>query len=284
MSQAATGPATVWAARRPAPTDLLVTAAPRLEPNLAGPAVVKDEATGLPVLVVARYPADLAGLRQAMRAFPCAGGMVRSAGIRNPGGAFGYLARKPHMRRNGCAPCLAATTAPAEHNVICGAAAHLAAQLHELVPARADNDQRLADRLIRREWMVADEAWWTSGVVNWMSPLPYHYDQNNAQTWSAMPVVRRGVQGGHLHIPEYDLVLECRDGDVVYFAGWDMIHGVTPLNKTDRDGYRISAVFYTIQSMARCLTPDEEFRRGRAERSAREDGLIARQRRSGLLK
>jgi hypothetical protein len=117
-----------------------------------------------------------------------------------------------------------------------------------------------------------------------MSPLPYHYDANNLDAWSAMPVIRRGVRGGHLHVPEYGQVIACRDGDTVYFAGYNLMHGVTPLRRQDTDGYRLSAVYYAVRDLTRCLPPAEEFQQAQQKRVQREEGLLDRQRAAGLLR
>lgn len=257
---------------------LLKQGVPALEPNCGSDVVVRDEATGDAMLYVGKFPpAALAAFRCAVREYP-ADITTRMAGTHNNSRTFGYLARSVVFKRNGCRTCGGAFAGPTAHAAICDAARLLSDLLIAALPERAMDLERAAE--IRPEWRIGGP--WTSGVVNFDSPLPYHCDANNMPCWSAMPVVRRGVRGGHLHVPALDLVIECRDGDVVFFPGYEFIHGVTPL-RMKGDGYRISAVYYTVAQMRLCGSVDEELERGRRLRSERETGLIARQREEGLL-
>lgn len=260
------------------PRELLKTGAPDLEPNCGSDTVVRDADTGEVVVLVARYPADLLpAYRAALRAYPM-DVTTRMSGTHNNSRTFGYLARSVVFKRNGCRTCGGAQLAPAVHAEICDAAHVLGKVLVDALPERAGDLDRAAE--IKPEWRIGGP--WTSGVVNFDSPLPYHFDANNMPCWSAMPVIRRGVRGGHLHIPAYDLVIACRDGDVVMFPGYELIHGVTPLRRVG-DGYRISAVYYTVAQMRLCGTVDGELERGRTLRTERETGLVERQREEGMI-
>lgn len=273
-----------WEAhRQPADETLLQQPAPNLEPDVRSPALLHDAETGELVLITVPFPGNLATYRQALMGWPM-DTTVRSGGIRNISRVFGYSARMPLMQRNCCRICQGAQEAPREHSIICSAAGDLAHQLTELNPERAERDRELVRGQVLDDWIVHSDAWWTSGVVNRSSPLPYHRDRNNFDAWSAMVVVRRSVRGGHLHVPEYDVTIDCRDGDVVYFNGNDLMHGVTPMTRTAKTGYRLSAVYYPVRKMKHCLPYQEELARGRASRTAKEDDLVVRQRGTGALR
>lgn len=243
------------------------------EPNVRAPAVVADADTGEPVLAVGRFPEPLGPLRRAFRSFPMGTTHRRGgAGFGNRSTTFGYVSRDIIKMRDGCRACAAAAAAPDQHATIVAAAAPMATLMSSLLPLRAGRDASRASDVVLADWRLPGSPW-TSGVLNDTSPLPYHYDRNNLDTWSAMVVVRRGVDGGYLHVPEYDLVVDCRDGDVVFFPGWHFLHGVTPLRRTAKDGYRFSAVFYTVSRMTDCLPPAEEMAWARAHRTAREADL-----------
>jgi hypothetical protein len=267
-------------ARRPPDRILIRQAAPELEANVTEPTVVRDAETGKPVFVLARYGGDLGRLRRAARAYPPTT-TYRMAGTRNVSRTFGYSATRAPMRRSSCRACSGAVDAAAAHAAIAGASTEPAADPATHLPERAARDLLRATDVIRSDWFMG--GWWTSGVVNFNSPLPYHYDANNLDCWSAMPVMRRGVKGGHLHVPEYDLVVGCRDGDVCFFAGYDLMHATTPLRYTTRDAYRISAVYYTVAGMAKCADPGDELAIGRARQSDAETNMRARQEEAGLL-
>jgi len=110
-------------------------------------------------------------------------------------------------------------------------------------------------------------------VINQSSALPYHRDGSNFDTWSAMPVVRRGMDGGHLHMPEYDITINCRDGWALWFNGHAYVHGVTPMKSRAKDGYRYSIVFYAKRGMKDCHTYAVEIGEARARRTAREASM-----------
>lgn len=253
---------------------------PDQEPDCEAPIDIwTDE--GEPLAIVRRLPEeDRAELRRAMVNFPMST-TLRSSGMRNRSSVFGYTARNSVLRREGCRACGAATEAPELHDVIVGAAPVLSQMLAEANPAVTQAAAEAAAR-IRPEWRMAGTQW-TSGVLNQTSALPYHTDANNAPAWNAMVVLRRGTRGGYFHIPAYGLTLPCRDGDVCFFPAYRVLHGVTPIRKVDTDGYRYSAVYYTVARMRECLSPEEELAYGRRARTEREDTLLERQRESGLL-
>lgn len=220
------------------------------EPNVRAPAIVETDA-GEPIMAVLRHEGDLAELRRAMLAYPV-NSVVRAAGIRNRSNVFGFSSRKVVMQRNSCRTCSGSNDAPEAHAALCSAGADLFDTFRAALPDVADAHMGITEAEVLPEWRIAGSPW-TSGVLNFTSPLPYHYDRNNLEpVWSAMIVARRGVRGGHLHVPEHDLVVECRDGDVVYFPGWHFVHGVTPM-AFSRDAYRMSAVFYAVRAMRDCL-------------------------------
>jgi hypothetical protein len=231
-------------------------------------------------------PTTLTRHRAALLDFPIINGVTRAAGISNRSQVFGNLAKNPLLQRSCCRPCAAAETAPRPHRAICALAETLADALHELVPAQYDaNVAALAD--VHRAWLLPGGLW-TSGVVNLSSALPYHRDRNNFNAWSAMPVVRRGVRGGHLHFPELEvdgipLVAPCADGDVLLFNGQHFMHGVTPLRYAMKDGYRYSCVYYPVRRFANCLEPAAELAHAQAQRTMLEDTLVARQTAAGYL-
>jgi len=127
------------------------------------------------------------------------------------------------------------------------------------------------------EWRIGEARLWTSGVVNDTAALPYHRDGFNFPTWSAMPVMRRGVRGGLLHLPEFGVALACADSTVCLFPGRRWVHGVTPLTRARAgDGYRISVVYYALRGMRDCRSAAEETRRAQLKRTEREAAMALR--------
>lgn len=90
----------------------------------------------------------------------------------------------------------------------------------------------------------------SSGIINQNTKLLYHTDNGNAQgCYSFMLVIKKGVEGGDLHLPEYDIELPLADGDVVFFDGANVSHGVTPFRLMTKDSKRYTIVFYTNEKL-----------------------------------
>jgi hypothetical protein len=144
--------------------------------------------------------------------------------------------------------------------------------LQEQLPEVFDNDMKILEQILP-EWRMTEDSLWTSGVINQSSALPYHRDGSNFDTWSAMPVIRRGMDGGDLHMPEWDITINCRDGWALWFNGHAHVHGVTPMKTRSKDGYRYSIVFYAKRGMKDCHTYALEIGEARSKRQAREFGM-----------
>jgi len=134
--------------------------------------------------------------------------------------------------------------------------------------------QTMANSDVKDEWRLG-ETNWTSGVVNRSSSLPYHRDGFNFAVWTAMPVLRRHMRGGYLHIPEYNAVVASRDGWAVFFPGYELVHGVTPMTPTREGGYRYSVVYYALKGMKDCFTHAVETQYALKKRTEREQAMAA---------
>jgi hypothetical protein len=144
--------------------------------------------------------------------------------------------------------------------------------LREQLPEVFEHDMNELSQVLP-EWRMTEDNLWTSGVINQASALPYHRDGSNFDTWSAMPVLRRGMDGGNLHMPEYGITINCRDGWALWFNGYAYVHGVTPMSPRAKDGYRYSIVFYAKRGMKDCHTYAVEIGEARARRQGREEGM-----------
>jgi hypothetical protein len=118
----------------------------------------------------------------------------------------------------------------------------------------------------------------TSGVANRDSQLPYHYDAGNFRSvWSGMFGLKEHIREGALAIPELGVALEISEGSLTMFDGQGLLHGVTPMRRTQsgvlgkgRAGHRYTIVYYGLQGMWQCLEPAEEAQRAAVLRTARE--------------
>lgn len=241
---------------------------PAKEANCSLPGIYADAASGEPVFVYLPMPEMISELRAAVLDLRMAS-TRRAKGMRNTSRTFGMQPRRIARRREGCNSSAMSTEQPAEHAVLVELAAVFTRMMRDLLPAAAEHDDQYVDKVLP-DWRMNDDSLWTSGVVNRSSTLPYHFDGANFPTWSAMPVVRRGMRGGYLDVPEYNIVCACRDGWVIFFVGNQLLHGVTPMRAVAKDAYRYSIVYYALKGMKDCFTYAVEQSRAREKRTERE--------------
>lgn len=257
-------------------TELVGDPVADLPANLNAPTVVIDADSGQPAL--AYLPLPIEGLGPLRRAVLGAhwdnvgGGVVRGRGLRNVARVFGFGPRRPVYQREGCNSTQLSRDAPAEHAVVAGYASQLAATLAAVAPGVVSQGRQVMTE-VAGDWKLGESEMWTSGVINKSSRLPYHRDAMNFPVWSAMPVLRRHMAGGHLSVPEFDLVLPCRDGWGVFFPGYELVHGVTPMQPTRPDGYRYSLVYYALRGMQDCFTYAVEQEYAKKRRTEREQEI-----------
>lgn len=112
---------------------------------------------------------------------------------------------------------------------------------------------------IHKDWVTSNESPFTTINYNINHAIKYHYDKANLNnTISNVCILKKGVIGGKLVIPRYDLALSMDDGFIAFFDGRNIIHGVEPIKKYMNDAYRASIVFYTLQSLRQCFNCKNE--------------------------
>jgi hypothetical protein len=208
-------------------------------------------------------------LRILLRGIRFGEGVARHS-LPTKGATFGYAPKKPIGGQEGCRLGAFGRDNPAAEDLLEEIAVNLGDTFAELMPERAQADRATLERSVLNDWRLHGDSLWTSGVINDANVLPYHRDGNNLATWSAMPTLRYGMAGGRLHLPEYGIVFPCGDGDVTWFYGRGLVHGVTPMRRKLEDGYRYSVVFYALQGLKDCATYAEETAKVAARRTQRE--------------
>jgi hypothetical protein len=250
---------------------------PDLEVNVKEAGIYVDEETNEPFMVYMPMPQDIVPeLRAAVREvrYSSSGVTRQQLGIENHSRTFGMAPRKPFQTREACRPTALSYEQPDIHKVLERTADRLSQIMREIAPDIYDKDKAETAE-VADEWRISEDSLWTSGVINKTSTLPYHYDGNNFDMWSAMPVIRRGTRGGALSIPEYNVVIECRDGWVLFFPGFRLLHGVTPIAHVSKDAYRYTVVYYCLRGMKDCFTYAVEQAEARKRRTEREVGLAS---------
>ena len=250
---------------------------PDLMANVTTAGIYVDEDTNEPFMVYMPMEDDMvAPLRAAVRGvkYSSSGVTRQQMGIENHSRTFGMAPRKPFQTREACRPTSLSYEQPEIHDVLVRTADRLSQMMRKIAPEVYEND-KTETGAVADEWRISEDSLWTSGVINKTSTLPYHYDGNNFDMWSAMPVVRRGIRGGALSMPEYGVTVECRDGWVLFFPGYRYLHGVTPIAHVTKDAYRYSVVYYCLRGMKDCFTYAVEQAEARKKRTQREVGLAS---------
>lgn len=244
------------------------------EPNVSEAGIYRDSETGEAVLLYAPYPEKTTDLRRAVFGAEMGATMRQGTGKLNVSRVFGFTTRNAMTQKEACRPTSFSYEYPEAQITMNHTATVLAEYLREQLPEVFDEDYQAIDAVLP-EWRMTDDSLWTSGVINQSSQLPYHRDGANFDTWSAMPIVRRGMDGGHLHLPEFDITVNCRDGWALWFNGYRYVHGVTPMSARQKDGYRYTVVFYAKRGMKDCHTYAVEIGEARKKRKAREMAMAA---------
>jgi len=185
---------------------------------------------------------------------------------------FGYAPPVPMRRRYGCSRSQFNSEYPLAMDQIaqfCRVAEHVfrthASDVHDLTAQKVRE-------AIAPAWLIAGTPW-SSGIINKSMALPYHHDKANiTQSWSAMLVCRRQVEGGFLHLADYDTYLTVPHGSITIFDGQSIIHGVTPFKMLSPAAFRYSIVTYAKTGMKKCCgDPRDEPLRAAIEATEAED-------------
>lgn len=193
----------------------------------------------------------------------------RTGGMFGSSRVVGWMPRRT-LRTDFCHIAKLAEENPAAHYVICSYADKAARWYENLNPELYAQHAAVTDEKIGAEFRINQNVF-TSGIVNKNNALPYHHDAGNFKdVWSCMLVFKKDVGGGYLSVPEFDLGFECRNNSLFMFDGQGVLHGVTPIARKNRDAFRYSIVYYSLQQIWNCLPINEEIARIRKKKTERE--------------
>lgn len=271
---------TVLAERRPVDPTLRKSPAPAPDSEpLEGDVVVLDVAERSVVAVQQVLPASAAfdrlraGLADNMRwenpiTDRAMRGEVwksggRTSGIFAPHRTFGFVPPQVLRQRYGAMPSRFDREYPELAGILSGFGREAWRITEAAMPTAARAHATAARTLIAPCWHLGGVPW-TSGIININNALPYHTDGGNiGGSLSAMLCLRRNVEGGALHLADYDVWLAVPDRSVITFSGRTVLHGVSPL-RIRKGGRRFTIVWYTRNAMRVCA-PSYEAEVARAQ-------------------
>jgi hypothetical protein len=123
-------------------------------------------------------------------------------------------------------------------------------------------------------WLMGSTPYATCNF-NFNHAIKHHVDTGNIEeVFSNVLILRRGVLGGQLVLPDYGVALAQQDRAFTVFRGYSEVHGVMPIKAIEPEGYRASIVLYTLKTMKHCYPFQEEIERVRATRLEREKNFF----------
>lgn len=177
-------------------------------------------------------------------------GSARQSGIRSESRVFGVTPPVPMRKRYGCGYSRFNSQYPEIYSLLTSVIERAENVLSEYMPEMFEKHRSLVGDLIHKDWRIGDSHF-TSGNINNTAALPYHKDRGNIKgTVNIMVCVRSGVEGGSLHLPEWDLNLAIPDWSISTFDGQSYWHGVTPFTRTKKDSHRYTIVYYAKQAIS----------------------------------
>lgn len=173
---------------------------------------------------------------------------------------FGFKPRVG-MTSNFCSISSLALDDPGNHETLLDLGVELAKEYAVHGGAEFISQKQLVDSKVLPCWRLRDTPF-TSGIVNKNNKLRYHHDAHNVPgVFSCMAVLRKDCEGGILNLPEFDAAFYLDNMTYILFDGQAILHGVTPLIRKTSRAYRYSVVYYALNGMTQCGTPQEEVQR-----------------------
>jgi hypothetical protein len=201
----------------------------------------------------------------------------RQSGVPSRSMTFGFLPRMPLNQRDYCSRSSSDRNHPRLREALYFYAQQMSKVLEKWFPERYELSVQ-AMKTVRKDWVIPNSIF-TSGILNQDNPLVYHYDSGNFEgTWAVMISFKRQISGGHLVLPELGVKLACADSSISIFNNQEELHGVSPIHQTGPDSYRYTVVFYSMEQICKCGSPQEELVRANKQRTKTE------QKRAGKIK
>ncbi len=194
---------------------------------------------------------------------------IRTAGLKTRSRIFGYNPRNT-VRKDFCSTTSLAIQQPREHAIVCQYGVQISQVYSQFTPTTYEEHKQIMAAKVLDEWQIKETPF-TSGIINKNNPLKYHFDSGNFKgVYSCMAVFKKFINGGFLSLPEYGVGVSLPHNSVFMFDGQSVLHGVTPITKTNPASTRYSIVYYSLQQIWNCLPLSDEIARIRNLKTKRE--------------
>ena len=161
---------------------------------------------------------------------------------------LGSMQPKPHMKRP--YPSMSAvhqqTTAHTFIKAMLLTCRESELMLKKYMPAAYKNQIELIERKVPVKWRFGNL--FTSSISNYNVSAAFHRDTGNLRGALNVIITKRfDSYGGCLHVPCYDLTVECADNSMLVYPAYKTMHGVTPIHSNSPNGYRNTLIFYALK-------------------------------------
>lgn len=124
--------------------------------------------------------------------------------------------------------------------------------LKEYMPEQYEKQLKLVQENVPNKYQLSNL--FSSSISNFNIAAPYHQDRGNLKGCVNLIFSKKeNARGGKLHIPDYDAVVDNKDGSLLVYPAWRNMHGVTPIVPITENGYRNSLVFYSINGLQKFM-------------------------------
>ncbi len=200
----------------------------------------------------------------------------RTWGVPTQSSVFGSLPRNP-LRVDFCRFSASSEKEKENFNTVRNFSKILA-NFHEKIFPENYLEALEEAKQIGGSWLMPETPYATCNF-NVNHAIKYHRDSGNLKrSFSNVLILREGVTGGQLVLPEYGIALAQQDRALTIFSGQSEIHGVMPIKMSDENSYRASIVYYTLAGMKHCYPFQEELERVRSVRVKRENKRLTNSR------
>jgi hypothetical protein len=117
----------------------------------------------------------------------------------------------------------------------------------EIMPEQYEFQKKCIEENVPKEFRFGNL--FTSSISNYNISAPFHRDNGNLKGCVNVIITKKfKAKGGDLHVPDYNATMDSSNNSMLVYPAWKNIHGVTPIEPLDEDGYRNSLIFYPLKA------------------------------------
>jgi hypothetical protein len=124
--------------------------------------------------------------------------------------------------------------------------------LKKIMPEQYEFQKKCIEENVPKEFRFGNL--FTSSISNYNISAPYHIDNRNLEGCVNIIITKKfRAKGGDLNVPDYDATMNSSNNSMLVYPAWKNIHGVTPIETFDENGYRNSLIFYPLKSFKKYM-------------------------------